>query len=131
MLCQTCHNIFRNSCPHNNRISHHFYIHQLERAAFERCHICQEIWRGISDQPPTIAREAFEAPPEQGALITEPILTYDVQHRYYRSRDNSGNISELSFVVDKSGIGGCRRTFTFYLNPMRSMTVPLASIPWY
>ena len=78
-----------------------------------------------------MAREAFEAPPEQEALSTVPILTYLAQHRYRRSRDNSGNISELIFVVDKHGIDGCRPTFTFYLNPMRSMTMLLASIPWY
>ena len=130
MLCQTCQNIFRGSCWHQ-KPNHHFYIHQLERAAFERCHICQVIWRGISDRLLTIAKEAFEAPPEQGALIRKPILTYYLESRSLLSRVNNNYISQLSFVVENDRVVGSPQAFTFFLKPMRSMTMPLPSIPWY
>ena len=132
MLCQTCQKIFRGSCAHKEyNHNHHIYVYQLERAAFELCHVCQVIWRGISDRPPTIAKEAFEAPPEEEAFTTKPISKYRVEHRSSRSRDNNHNNSELSFVVDKNGVDSGGRSFTFCLQPMGSMTMPLVSILWY
>ena len=86
------------------------------------------MWHGLSDRPPTIAKEAFEAPLEQEAFTTKPISKYHVEHRSSRSRDNDHNISELSFVVDKNGVDRGGRAFTFCLQPMGSMTMPLLSI---
>ena len=123
MLCLTCQNIFRGSCPHN-RSRHHSYIHQLEQAAFEECHICKVIWDAISDRSPICTKEAL-APRIQGTVTMSPISQYSIRHRSSRSRDNIYNISELSLVVDKNGVGNGGLLFMFCLQPMRSETSPL------
>lgn len=126
MLCQTCLNIFRGSCPHK-KSNHHSYIDQLEQAAFEECRICKVIWDAISDRPPTSTEKALEAPRIQEAVAINPISQYDIRHKSRRSRDNIYNISELSFVVDKSGVNNGGRAFTFCLQPMRSETTTLTN----
>lgn len=77
-----------------------------------------------------MAREAFEVPPAQGALITEPISRYDLQHKSSQSVDSNNNISELIFVADKNGVNHGGWIFMFRLQPMGSMTMLLATIPW-
>ena len=78
-----------------------------------------------------MAREAFEVPPEQGALITGPISRCFLQHTSSWSIDNNQNISELIFVVNKNGVDYGGYIFNFCLQPIGSMTMPLATTPWY
>ena len=132
MLCQTCQNIFRGSYPRPHEWSnHHPYVFQLERAASELCHICQVIWRGLNDQTLTITEEPFEAPPTQETSITKPISKYQVRHGTNRRIDHYYETSGLIFIVYPNGVDRRGLFFTFYLKPMRRMTMPLASIPWY
>ena len=128
MLCQTCQTIFRGSCPHEWS-THHLYVFQLERAASELCRICQVIWRGLNDQPLNIAGEAFEALHKPGTFTTKPFSKYQVRHRSNRPIDNNYEISELTFIVYPKGVDRGGAYIMFYLDPMRRMTMPLASIP--
>ena len=127
MLCQTCQNIFRGSCLHQNS-NHHLHVHQLEQAAFKACRICQVLWHAISDRAPSTAEIALEAPGMQETVVNKAISQYNIRHEPTQGGDNNYNISELSFTVNKNGIDHGGTAVTFCLQPRRIETTPLSGI---
>ena len=80
-------------------------------------------------RPLNITGEAFQALQKAETSTTKPISTYQVRHRSNRTTDNSNEIAGLTFIVYPNGVDRGGLFFTFYLEPMRRTTMPLASIP--
>jgi len=110
MLCEVCHEIFRNSYP-SKPSDHHFSVHELQQAALRDCYICGVLWYGVSDLPPDHPKANIDAPNLKRAPNTKPISKHDIRHRAVQGNE----ILELSFAVDRNGVDNGGRSFTFPL----------------
>ncbi|KAH7119527.1 heterokaryon incompatibility protein-domain-containing protein [Dendryphion nanum] len=110
MLCQICQKIFRNSYP-SKRTEHHCTVDELQQAALEACYICRVLWYGVSALPPDDPKANSDTVKAQGATNTKPVSKYDIR----RKADQGKETLELSFIVDKHGVGSGGRAFTFCL----------------
>ncbi|KAF2472698.1 uncharacterized protein BDR25DRAFT_353021 [Lindgomyces ingoldianus] len=110
MLCKCCSQIFRGPCPHEER-DHHYSVRELEQAAFEKCHICRVLWKGISNKAP---HKVKANPTEATGHRHVPSKPYS-KHRMRHKVLYTNQISELSFVVDRNGVLNGVQGFLFCL----------------